>query len=296
MPSCSNCQTPYEEGQRFCKACGTELSVELRQASCPSCGAQLSDQAFCHECGTRLNAASAPERQVPPTVFPVKQEGGFVTKIAKGSPMQILALVGGCLVLLILILAGISWLSGGRTGSTPVDTLSQGKAPGFAAKRAPAGGATPEVLGPPYFSKPTKIADLGKTALALAPAVPEPELSLKDDMEETLFKMRKGQEQKDINLYMSCFSPSFPDLQKKRQETLERWVVYDFPQLVFNIDEVQEAGPDSHMALVTWEVEARNRNTRKVQTLSQRFKVGFTKERGHLLIKSLEKEGKEENE
>lgn len=51
---------------------------------------------------------------------------------------------------------------------------------------------------------------------------------------------------------------------------------------------------DSHIALVTWEVQAQNINTQKVATSSQKFKVWFTKEQGQRLIKSLEKEGKEE--
>ena len=294
MPSCLNCQTPYEEGQRFCKTCGTDLmSIGAQQIACPGCGVPITDQAFCHECGTHLDVAPAPAKQVPPAVLPVKPRGGFVNKIAKGSPMQILALVGGCLVLLVLILVGISWLSGGRTSPAPGDTLSQGKASGSAAKSAPAGGTTPEVLGPPYFSKPTKLAELGSATVKVAPA--EPALSLKEEMEETLFNMRKGQEQKDIDLFMACFSPSFPELDKKRQETLKRWVVYDFSQLVFNIDDVQEEGADSHIALVTWDVQARNRNSEKVTASTQQFKVRFIKEQGRQLIKSLDKEGKEEN-
>ncbi len=155
--------------------------------------------------------------------------------------MQILALVGGCLVVLAVILVGISLITG-RTGSGPADALSRGKAPGQAARPAPAGSATPEVLGPPFFSKPTKMTEFAKATVAVDPAVHEPQLSLKEELEETLFNMRKGQEEKDINLFMSCFSPSFPDLDKKRQETLKRWVVFDFSQLVFNIDDVQEEG------------------------------------------------------
>jgi len=198
-------------------------------------------------------------------------------------------------VVLALILVGVNWLSG-RTSSGPEATVTQSKVPSEAGKPSPAGSGTPEVLGPPFFSKPTKVEELGKATVAITPAVNEPALSLKEEMEETLFSMRKGQEQKDINLFMSCFSPSFPDLEKKRQETIKRWVVYDFPQLVFNIDDVHEVGADSHIALVTWEVQAQNINTQKVATSSQKFKVWFTKEQGRRLVKSLEKEGKEENE
>lgn len=225
MPSCSNCQTPYEEGQKFCKTCGTDLmSTGSQQIDCPGCGMPISDraQAFCHECGMRLDVAPVPKiKDAPSTLPPQQGRTGSRNKMLKGSRMQILALVGSSLVLLVSIVVGIYWLSG-RTSSGPAATVTQSKGPSEAGKPSPAGDATPEVLGPPYFSKPTKVEELGKATVATVPAVNEPALSLKEEMEETLFNMRKGQEQKDINLFMSCFSPSFPDLEKKRQETITR--------------------------------------------------------------------------
>ena len=296
MPSCLNCQTPYEEGQKFCKTCGTELSAGMRQSSCPACGTQLSNQAFCHACGTRLDAASTRQDRLPVSP-PGQRQAGFIDKLVKGYPLQILGLVGGCLAILVLAFVGISWLSGDKNGSMPPEINSQApKIPGASAQPPVTIRTTPEVLGPPFFSKPTKIAELGKSSVEPAPAVHEPGLSLKEELEETLFKMRRGQEQKDIDLYMSCFSPSFPELEKKKKETLTRWVVYDFTHLVFNIEDVQEIAADNHIALVTWEVKARNRNNQKVESFNQRFKVAFIKDQGQQLIKSLEKEGMAERE
>jgi len=56
MPLCPECQTPYEDGQHFCKQCGHELSTGLPSAlQCPRCGTSVSpEQNFCHQCDASL--------------------------------------------------------------------------------------------------------------------------------------------------------------------------------------------------------------------------------------------------
>lgn len=293
MPSCFNCQTPYEEGQRFCKTCGTPLIEATAQPiACPGCGTMLTpDQVFCHECGAAVDAAPKLTRPEPPPRLQRPQ--GFVDRVVKGSPAHILALVGGCLLILIVLVLGINWLVGrGTTSSTPGIT-AQGKTPVSAKKPA---GALPTsgVLGPPYFSKPTDLAKLNPSiSKEGAAAGADQELSPKEEMEEVLFNLRKAQIEKDIDLYMSCFSPSYPDLEQRRDNTLKNWRAFEFSQMLFNFDDMQEVAPDSHIALITWDIQASNINTQKITNSTQQYKVWFVKERGKWLIKSLEKEGKE---
>jgi hypothetical protein len=315
MPTCAKCQTPYTEGQRFCKGCGGNL-LQPVATYCPGCGTQLTDQAFCHECGQRLDVAPAPKpapvpepapapAPAPPRVNkpsplpPPRQRSGFIDKVAKGSPIHILTLVGGCLVVLAISLVGISKLSD-RSGSVSLDHNSHAKAPAASSGQAkPAAGAVdPELLGPPFFSKATKVAELAQTA-AQTPAppaagVPEQPLTFREEMEEVLLTMRKGHEDKKIDVFMSCFATSFPDLKKKRDDTLRNWVIYDYSHIIFNIDNVEEVGPNNIIALVTWEVQAQNRSTRKINISSQQYKVLFIKEQGRCVINSLEKEVKEQ--
>jgi hypothetical protein len=295
MPSCSNCQTPYEEGQRFCKTCGNSLKEATpKPIACLGCGVMLtSDQSFCHECGAVVDATPTPE--LPQLPASGQRPQGFFDRVIKGSPAHILALVGGCLLILIVIGLGVSWFMGrGGTPSRP-GLIAQEKTPVKAKAQNPPGGLpTSGVLGPPYFSKPTDLAKLNPpTAKGGAITVSDQELSPKEEMEEVLFNLRKGQEAKDLTLYMSCFSPSYPNLDKKREDTLKSWQTFEFSQMLFNIEDIREVAPDSHIALVTWDIEARNLNNQKVTKSSQQYKVWFIKDAGKRLIKSLEKEGKE---
>jgi hypothetical protein len=296
MPKCFNCRTPYREGQKFCKACGTSLvNPAVKPMSCPRCRTVLAaNQSFCHECGAVLAPVSKPARAQPRSRRQWPQ--GFVDRVVKGYPAHILALVGGCLLVLIVLAVGVNWLGGWGSISSLLSLTGQGKTTASTPK--PAGEIpTSGVLGPPYFSKPTDLAKLNPpTAKGGAITAPNQELSPKEEMEEVLFNLRKGQEEKDLTLYMSCFSPTYPDLEQKKEDTLKIWKTFEFSQMLFNIEDIQEVAPDTQVALVTWEIQARNLNTQKVATSSQKYKVWFIKEAGKWLIKSLEKEGKEAKE
>ena len=54
---CGACETPNEDGRKFCRQCGASLA-----APCPSCGTPNAPGVnFCGECGTKLGGgATAP--------------------------------------------------------------------------------------------------------------------------------------------------------------------------------------------------------------------------------------------
>jgi class 3 adenylate cyclase len=59
---CSNCQTENAPGTKFCKECGTRLSL-----ACATCGnALLPDAKFCGECGTPVSPAATSGSGVVP--------------------------------------------------------------------------------------------------------------------------------------------------------------------------------------------------------------------------------------
>ncbi|MCB2223729.1 MAG: AAA family ATPase, partial [Actinobacteria bacterium] len=70
---CQSCGSDNREGRRFCRECGTALSL-----ACPSCGAgNEPDDRFCGECGSPLSAdAPTPDR---PSGAPVRPEQRFVS-------------------------------------------------------------------------------------------------------------------------------------------------------------------------------------------------------------------------
>jgi Double zinc ribbon len=90
MPQCPHCQAVYEEGQRYCPACGSLLrQPEEGDNSCPQGGARLSPrQEFCQECNAPLRretpragkgSAEAPQNESPPRALP----GVFAKRCAR---------------------------------------------------------------------------------------------------------------------------------------------------------------------------------------------------------------------
>lgn len=62
MPDCPTCGLPYQEGAKFCPACGGKLPVIIQQHICKICGNTLSGNAkFCNICGSPTGLAEESE-------------------------------------------------------------------------------------------------------------------------------------------------------------------------------------------------------------------------------------------
>jgi len=93
---------------------------------------------------------------------------------------------------------------------------------------------------------------------------------------------------KDIVLFMSVYSLTYPELDNKRASTLKTWEGFDFTNLVFTIDKFQSIDPVNAIASVTWYMDTKNRRTQDLSSGSQTFQVRFAKEMGKWRIRSLE--------
>lgn len=81
---CPECQAENPETKKFCRKCGTKLSL-----SCPECGAEvLTDDAFCGECGQNLTASSEP---TPKDLFFDEKLNKIQRYLPKGLTEKILA-------------------------------------------------------------------------------------------------------------------------------------------------------------------------------------------------------------
>jgi len=294
MPNCAKCQSPYEEGQKFCRQCGNHLPIPEKKASfCPQCGVQVSDQVFCHKCGAALRE-EGPGGQIPvyqpPSPAAPSPGKPPAHSTGKGMSMQTLGLIGGgigiAVVLVVLIIAGIS-----RDSSTiPVKPPAAPIGPGTSATPAPPSAATPtkepETLGPPFFTKPTKVVTAHLEGSGPA-GTADSGLTVQEELEELLFKMKQAQESKDIDRLMACFSPTFPNLEKKRQDSQKIWGAYDYANYVFTINDIKPMAPGIQQARITLGFQLSHRKTRKVETQNYNFLFEFSKEGGLWRIKSL---------
>jgi len=152
---------------------------------------------------------------------------------------------------------------------------------------------------PPPLPPPPKVeapapAPPAATATPSAPATPAPESAapaeamLKEQLQKELSILRDAQLRKDIVLFMSIYSLTYPELDDKRNSTLKAWQTYDFTNLVFTVDKNQSIDADNAIALVTWYMDTKNRQTQELSSSSQTFQVRFAKELGKWRIRSLE--------
>jgi len=263
MPQCPHCQVPYEVGQRYCSTCGSFLlHPEQGDTFCPQCGVRVSPrQEFCHECDAPLKGADAALAALGPEPVP---KAPLVKAPAPqtGMPPWLIGLLVGSGILVIILLV----LLFTRGTSTP-------PAPAPAPKVEAPAPAPPAA--PPVPSQPATPAPLAET-------------NLKEPLQKALSSLREAQLRKDIVQFMSIYSLTYPELDNKRASTLKSWESYDFTNLVFTIDKIQEIDPDNAIARVTWYIDTRNRRTQDLSSSSQTFQVRFAKEQGNWRIRSLE--------
>jgi hypothetical protein len=284
MPQCPHCQVPYEAGQRYCSTCGSFLlHPEQGDTFCPQCGVRVSPrQEFCHECDAPLKgapvapeaaapmpeaASSAPEAVAPaPEAAAPAPEAAPAKAPLAGLPSWLLGLLvgSGILILILLILLFT------RGTSTP-----------------PAPTAVPKAEAPAPVPPEATPAPSPSTAPAPEPAPPA-EANLKEQLQKELSILREAQLRKDIVLFMSVYSLTYPELDDKRTNTLTAWNRFDFTNLVFTIDKIQPIDPDNAIAWVTWYIDTKNRRTQELSSASQTYQVRFAKELGKWRIRSLE--------
>lgn len=261
MPQCPHCQTPYENGQRYCSACGSFLlHREKGDTFCPQCGLRVSPrQQFCHECDAPLTgeAPGQPPEPAPPAAPP---EAPTPSQPFKALPPWVSGLLIGAGVAIIVLLI----LLFGR--GTPPPPVAVTPAPG------PAAGGPPPIPGTPG-----------------PPLAPAPEL--KGQLQQVLSTLREAQLHKNIEQFMSCYAKAFPNLQQKRQDALAAWANYDYTNLIYTIDGLKTLSPDNVVARVTWYIDVTNPNTKEITTYKQVYEVGFVKEAGQWHIRSLQEVG-----
>jgi hypothetical protein len=165
----------------------------------------------------------------------------------------------------VVIVLGISYLA--VFGYTPLATLL-----------APPGNSVPltsRVPGAATESPPAPP--------SLSPAIPASGNLLK-----LLNQMREAQYKKDIQLFLEAYSPTFPGLEQKREQTLKIWEHFDYLDLQPHLTDVQQLDATTISGVVTWHIKTRDRQDNEIKTLSKMYLVKFSKESGEWRIQDIE--------
>ncbi len=261
---CPYCHEPTMANHLFCRACGaSQIIPEVDRAFCPFCGLRVSQgQEFCHECCGYLLPEKTTGQEPPAPPFLERcfsQVRGLVNRY-----LRVALMVGG------LVMVFIVFLSLSKTAIFP---------PAFEqSEKQPAGQGTP-------VAKETEPSQVFFQSPPVQSPVPNVELSVRSQLSQVLSQIRKAQMDKDIDLFMSAFSPYFQGLEEKRQKILRIWQLYDFVDMNFEIKDIQELDNNTASVNVYWQIEAKNKNTQEIRQSIKSYSVTFSKEGDKWLIK-----------
>jgi hypothetical protein len=112
---------------------------------------------------------------------------------------------------------------------------------------------------------------------------------VEEDLIKLLAQIREGQLNKNINLLLEAYSPSFPELDRKRKEILTSWEKYTYIDSQFTLTDLQKADHLTILGNVIWSIKAKNQNIGTIRNIEKSYSVTFSKRSGRWLIDKIEK-------
>lgn len=228
MTVCPQCHTVHGDEHSFCQRCGNPLVGEEKAAAqaCPNCsGPIFPGQNFCTECGQRIKH-TAGDRSGP-RVSP-REELFYTAPPQRNRPRPAAPRSGmpkWLIGLVVLVLVGGVY---------------------FLWPKAPE--RKPLVPGPgipPLTGSTTERAD-----------------TLQRDVERLAERIRAAHMKKDMNLFISCYAPSYPNLGELERQTYENWKNFDFKNVSYNISNLRRIGPNQAVAELVWNFQLFNNQTK----------------------------------
>lgn len=142
---------------------------------------------------------------------------------------------------------------------------------------------------PPAAHEPkaSPLASAGVSAVP-GPAGTSPEFAALGELSGLLNRLREAQYAKDPKLFLSAYSPTLPDLARKRELMVSLWQRYDYLDMRYQIRDLEPVAEGVIRGMVTWEFTTRDRLTRAVRSHLKTYRVQFTKASGQWLIEELE--------
>jgi hypothetical protein len=260
---CPYCHEPTMANHLYCRVCGaSQIVPDVDRGFCPFCGLRVGQgQEFCHECCGYLLPEETPNlEQEPPSIL---QRCSSMIPALVNRYHRASLIVGGLIIILIAYLAFTkATISSPNFAPNEPEPISQSV---IVAKEAGPGLSLPRIPVPspsPVVAQPT-----------------QPQLM------QILNQIRAAQLNKDINLFMSSFSPNFPDIDDKRQKVLKIWQVYDYLDMKYEIKDMQKLDNNTTSANISWQFEVRDKNS-GIKQIIKTYKVSFSKEGGRWLIRN----------
>jgi hypothetical protein len=112
--------------------------------------------------------------------------------------------------------------------------------------------------------------------------------SLQAEVEEVFNRIKEANLKKNILMYMNTLAVIYPQADKKRQEVLKTWEKFEFREMAFTVNKLQEVDSDNAIAEVKWSTTSQNLTTTYLVAEDFQYRVWFAKEQGQWKIKKIE--------
>lgn len=142
---------------------------------------------------------------------------------------------------------------------------------------------------PSHVRQPT-VPAVPLASVPATPVVPDtfPEFPGREELAGLLNRIREAQYAKDPELFLSAYSPTLPDLSRKREVMVSLWQRYDYLDMHYHVKDLKTVGEGVVRGTVTWDFTTRDRATQAVKSHIKTYQVQFTKASGRWLIEELE--------
>jgi hypothetical protein len=119
----------------------------------------------------------------------------------------------------------------------------------------------------------------GYRALFKGPPAPRlpvsqtPQDDLKREVERLAEKIRAAHLAKDINKWLTCYAPTYPDLGRLESQILELWKGYDVKDVSYRISDLERKGERQATGVIVWNIQLYDQRTHDYTLLRPAYRV-----------------------
>ena len=114
---------------------------------------------------------------------------------------------------------------------------------------------------------------------------------LRQEVQQVAEKIRAAHLNKDINKWLSCYTPSYPNLRKRENEMLELWKNYDVKEVSYRISNVRRLTDHQATADTVWNIQVYDHRTHDYTLVRQGYKAILEKSSSGWRIQDSKEEG-----
>ncbi|MBW1990679.1 MAG: zinc ribbon domain-containing protein [Deltaproteobacteria bacterium] len=118
-----------------------------------------------------------------------------------------------------------------------------------------------------------------------------PKEDLRREVERVAEKIRAAHINEDINKFLHCYSPSYPNLGGLENQILQLWKKYDIKEVSYRISEVTRLGDRQAQALLVWNIQVYDPQTHDYMLLRPAYRITLEKTGDGWKIRESREEG-----